>query len=100
MAIPGAAVTALASKGCLRHRPPHAIADLQQRLTRLRDETEVQNLQHAFGYYLDRKLYDDIADLFASDGSMELAQRGVYVGPKRIRQALEKIPRSDAAGAR
>jgi hypothetical protein len=90
VSVPDTAVTALAS----RVAPVAAttrVADLQQRLARLRDETEVQNLQHAFGYYLDRKLYDDIADLFAGDGSMELAQRGVYVGPKRIRQALEKI---------
>jgi hypothetical protein len=88
--IPDAAITALASKVAAAPATTR-VADLRQRLSRLRDETEVQNLQHAFGYYLDRKLYDDIADLFAGDGSMELAQRGVYVGPQRIRQALEKI---------
>ncbi len=32
------------------------------RIARLQDETDVQNLQHAFGYYLDRKLYDDATD--------------------------------------
>lgn len=90
VAVPDAAVTTLASKVPAAPAATR-VADLQQRLTRLRDETQVQNLQHAFGYYLDRKLYDDIADLFASDGSMELVQRGAYVGPTRIRQALEKF---------
>jgi hypothetical protein len=90
VSIPDAAVTALAGK--VSPAPAaNRVADLKQRLQRLRDETEVQNLQHAFGYYLDRKLYDDVAELFASDGSMEMAQRGAYVGPKRIRQALEKM---------
>jgi hypothetical protein len=88
--IPDAAVAALAAR--VVAAPASArLADLQQRLSRLRDETEVRNLQHVFGYYLDRKLYDDVADLFAANGSLELAQRGAYVGPARIRQALEKI---------
>jgi hypothetical protein len=90
VSIPNAAVTALAGKVPTAAAGAR-IADLRQRLTRLRDETEVQNLQHAFGYYLDRKLYDDVADLFASDGSLELAQRGAYAGPARIRKALETI---------
>jgi hypothetical protein len=90
VSIPDAAVAALASKVAAAPAGARA-ADLKQRLTRMQDETAVQNLQHAFGYYLDRKLYDDVTDLFASDGSMEMAQRGVYVGPKRIREALEKF---------
>ena len=55
------------------------------------DETQVQNLQHSYGYYLDRKLWDDVADLFADDGSLEIAGHGVYVGKARIRRALEAL---------
>jgi len=62
---------------------------LARRVVALQDETSVQNLQHSYGYYLDRKLWDDIADLFADDGTLEIAQRGVYVGRERIRKALE-----------
>jgi hypothetical protein len=58
---------------------------------RLNDETDVQNLQHSYGYYLDRKMWDDVADLFADDGSLEVAQRGVYAGKTRIRRALEAL---------
>lgn len=60
-----------------------------RRIARLEDETAVQNLQHAFGYYLDRKLYDDVADLFTANGTYEVARAGVFAGPARIRQALE-----------
>ena len=65
------------------------VAKLRRRLQRLSDETEVQNLQHSYGYYLDRKLWDDVTDLFADDGSLEVAQRGVYAGKPHIRRALE-----------
>ena len=90
VSIPGAAVDALAARAAAAPAGKRA-TDLQQRLGRLRDETQVQNLQHALGYYLDRKMYDDVSELFASDGTMELAQRGVYAGPARIRKALEVI---------
>jgi hypothetical protein len=64
-------------------------ASLAQRVQRLQDETAVQNLQHGYGYYMDRKLWDDAADLFADDGSWEVGRQGVYVGRAHIRRALE-----------
>jgi hypothetical protein len=65
------------------------LARLAKRLQQMNDETEVQNLQHSYGYYMDRKMWDDVADLFAENGSFEAAQRGVYVGKTHIRRALE-----------
>lgn len=67
------------------------VGALARRVQRLNDETEVRNLQHSFGYYLDRKMWDDVADLFADGGSLELASRGVYIGRERIRRALEVL---------
>jgi len=64
------------------------MADLAARAQHLSDEIEVTNLQHAYGYYLDRKMWDDMADLFASDGTMEVGLTGVYVGRTSIRRGL------------
>jgi hypothetical protein len=64
------------------------MADLAARAQRLNDEIEVTNLQHAYGYYADRKMWDDVADLFANNGTMEIGLQGVYVGQKSIRRAL------------
>jgi len=64
------------------------IADLAARAQHLSDEIEVTNLQHAYGYYVDRKMWDDVADLFASDGTMEIGLQGVYVGRASIRRGL------------
>ena len=81
--IPAAALQKLAAQ-TLEATPAQLAACIQA----LADETAVQNLQHSFGYYLDRKLWDDVADLFTANGTLELDQRGVYKGAARIKQAL------------
>jgi hypothetical protein len=65
--------------------------ELARRAQQLRDETDVLNLQHTYGYYFDQKMWEAVANLFAADGTMELGQRGVYAGKDRIRRALNVI---------
>ncbi|MCP5144379.1 MAG: nuclear transport factor 2 family protein [Gammaproteobacteria bacterium] len=60
----------------------------EQSVGRVRDWHEIENLISAYGYYLDKNLWNDLADLFAVDGAMELAQRGVYKGRERVRDFL------------
>jgi hypothetical protein len=67
------------------------VADLERRAARLADEAAVTNLQHAYGYYVDRKRWDDVADLFAASATLELGNQGVYVGQPSIRRALEQF---------
>jgi SnoaL-like domain len=62
--------------------------ELARTAQQLRDETDVLNLQHSFGYYSDQKMWGAVANLFADDGTMELGLRGVYAGKDRIRRAL------------
>jgi hypothetical protein len=64
------------------------MAALASRAQRLSDEIAITNLQHAYGYYVDRKMWDDVADLFASDGTMEIGLQGVYAGRTSIRRGL------------
>jgi hypothetical protein len=68
-----------------------ALPGLQARINKLNDESAVINLQNAYGFYFDRKMWDDVADLFTANGTMELEQQGVYVGAKSIRRALEQF---------
>lgn len=65
------------------------LAGLSRSISGLNDATEVQNLQHIYGYYMDRKMWDDVADLFAENGTLEIGFRGEYAGRDRIRRALE-----------
>ncbi len=65
------------------------LAAIQKKLARLQDTQEIENLQNAYGFYLDKWQWDSAAALFARQGTLELAQRGVYVGKARIRASLE-----------
>ena len=57
----------------------------------LRDESDVLNLQHAYGYEIDQKQWEQVANLFSVDGTLELGQSGVYAGRERIRRALSVL---------
>jgi hypothetical protein len=67
-----------------------SLDDLERRVARLNDEGEIQNLQNAYGYYVDRRLWDDVADLFVPDGVMESAGDRAS-GRKAIRSTLEAV---------
>lgn len=54
----------------------------------LQDLQAVQQLQRSYGYYVDKRLWDEAADLFATDATLEIGGRGVFVGRARIRQYL------------
>ena len=62
------------------------LAQLRSRLARLEAARSVKHLQRAFGYYVDQALWDEVADLFTADASLEVALDGVYKGRDRIRQ--------------
>ncbi len=46
-------------------------------------------MQTAYGYYLATLQWDQLAALFADDGSIEIALRGVYVGRPAVRRNLD-----------
>jgi hypothetical protein len=73
---------------------PHAkasLAELEERVAVMNDEHLVRNLQAAYGYYVNRRMWDDVTDLFADNGVYEVGGVGVYAGPKGVRKALERM---------
>ena len=66
-------------------------ADLARRAQRLDDEQAIENLQKIYGYYVDHRMWDEVADLFTANGTIEMAQMGVYVGNARVRQFLNLL---------
>ncbi|BBC71784.1 conserved hypothetical protein [Altererythrobacter sp. B11] len=65
---------------------------LEKRALEAEDYRDLVNLQGAYGYYVDKGMWDEAADLFAEDGTLEIAGRGVYVGQKRVRAYLKRLP--------
>ena len=68
------------------------LAELRARVQAAEDYRELVNLQGAYGYYVDKGLWDQAADLFAADGTLEIAGRGVYIGRERVRAYLRHLP--------
>jgi len=66
-----------------------SVSDMEHRVERLKDVDEIENLVAIYGYYLDKALWDQLTDLFAENGTIEIAQRGVYKGKESIRRSLE-----------
>jgi hypothetical protein len=64
---------------------------LTARVEKLEGTRAVKKLQRAFGYYVDRGLWGDAADLFAADGTIEIGIDGVYAGKGRIRDYLQRL---------
>ena len=83
-----ACALSLAAPALAQQTPEARLAAYRQRVERLEDEDAIENLQTTWGYYFDKGLWDDAADLFAAGGTFEYGQRGVYVGQAHIRRAL------------
>ena len=74
--------------------PPAATATpraLAQRVQAMVDTQKVRNLQNSYGYYVDRRMWDDVADLFAANGAVQVSGVGVYKGKAGVRRAMERM---------
>src|SRR6187549_482461 len=68
------------------------VAELRVQAQAASDYVALCNLQAGYGYYVDKGLWDQAADLFAQDGTLEIAGRGVYLGRERVRAYLRRLP--------
>jgi hypothetical protein len=64
---------------------------LELKLSRLRTVDDIENLQSAYGYYVDMSMADPTAALFADDATLEILQRGVYIGRDRIYEYMRRL---------
>ncbi len=64
------------------------LAKAEQQITAAEHRHSIENIQTAYGYYLATLLWDELADLFAEDGTIEIAMRGVYAGKPAVRRNL------------
>jgi hypothetical protein len=69
------------------------LEQLRAEVASLKAERSVIRLQTAYGYYVDKAQWNEAADLFARDATLEIAARGLYRGQARIRAYLHELPR-------
>ena len=68
-----------------------AVAAAERKVERAKDFDAIENLSGVYGHYVDESMQDDIADLFAADGIVEILGRGVYYGQDRVRQYMHNL---------
>lgn len=61
------------------------VQDQAHRIGVLEDVVEIRNLQHAYGYYIDKCHYNEVVDLFEDDG-MVVFHGGVFKGKEGVRR--------------
>ncbi len=70
------------------------VRNQEARLQNIEDVEAISRLTRAYGYYVDKNLWDQVVDLFAEDSTAELDQRGIFVGKKGVRRMfLERMGR-------
>jgi ketosteroid isomerase-like protein len=74
-----------------RAATPKTRVELDRDATELLQQGRVQNLVAAYGYYLDRAMYDDIVDLFAEDAVIDVAGQGRWRGKDGVRRFLARF---------
>ncbi|MFZ1991138.1 MAG: nuclear transport factor 2 family protein [Alphaproteobacteria bacterium] len=61
------------------------IEDLEKRLNLLEAESAVRKLQYAYGYYLDKCLYNEVIDLYTDDGECKF-MGAIYRGKPSLKR--------------
>jgi ketosteroid isomerase-like protein len=74
-----------------RSAAPVTREEIDRRATLLLRHSEAQNMVAAYGYYLDRAMYDDIADLFAEDALIEMGGQGSWRGKDGVAAFLTRF---------
>jgi SnoaL-like domain len=55
-----------------------------ERITRQQDLVDVEIVQNAYGYYVDKAQWQPLSELFAPDGTLEIGGKGVFTGRARV----------------
>ena len=92
LAVLPAALLAACNDGSDVARLEKEVAQLQDRVRNTESYIAVANLQRTYGYYTDKALWDQAADLFSRDATLEISGRGVFVGNDHIRQYFKALP--------
>jgi len=68
------------------------LAGLEARVARAEDRQEIERLQYIYGYYIDNRMWAEMAALFCEDTpSIEIGRRGRYIGKARVLRFLSEV---------
>lgn len=64
---------------------------LERKIRLLEDRAAIEKLTRAYGYYIDKKLWDEVVPLFASDATVEISNRGVYRNTSGVERLFKQV---------
>jgi hypothetical protein len=67
------------------------LAQLRRRVTVAEDTELIGKLTRAYGYYLDKALWDELLPLFTDDCEVEISALGVYVGRAQLERLFKQF---------
>jgi SnoaL-like domain len=67
------------------------ITELEAKVQMLEDTGQIERLQRIYGYYLDKKLWDEIIPLFTRDAQVEIGGRGIYIGRASVGHLFKDV---------
>jgi hypothetical protein len=82
----------IAELKALVERQAAALAKAEHAIGLLEDKNEIERLQYAYGYFLDNRMFREVADLFADNGAwIEIGERGRYHGKENVHRFLLEV---------
>jgi hypothetical protein len=64
---------------------------LERKVRLLEDRAAIEKLTRAYGYYIDKKLWDEVIPLFAPDAEVEISNRGVYRNTNGVDRLFRQV---------
>ena len=84
-----AALAAIAAPAFAQQTPEQRLDALDKRITRLEDMNQVEKVQRAYGYFVDKGQWTQLSELFADDTTLEIGGKGLFLGKKRVLEYMQ-----------
>lgn len=69
-----------------------SLAAIDYRVGLIEDRQAIERLQYQYGYYLDNRMWEEIVETFCdNEPSIEIGQRGSYIGKPRILKFMRDV---------
>jgi hypothetical protein len=83
------AVLAAIAAPAFADTPEERLDALDQRITRLEDMSQVEKVQRAYGYFVDKGQWTQLSELFADDATLEIGGKGLFLGKSRVLEYMQ-----------
>lgn len=70
---------------------------LDARITRLEDMNQIEILQRAYGYFVDKGQWTQLSELFTTDATLEIGGKGLFLGKHRVLEYMQTAFGPDGA---